>query len=336
MAMGRILAETGHEHVHRERLEDLLQTTNGPVRIATAYVTDTGLLFGNKNRKIQLLTSISPMDIVCGATSVSALRNHIEAGVECRRASTSPRLHAKVYIFGNDAAIVTSANLTTKGLNDNIEVGVELVGDPIRDLLTWFKQLWSNARRITLAQLSKWEQETAALRRQYVVLRNRVRERSPLRKELPSSSAAKPTLQNILHGANRFFICNTNRRWSAKVEQLMRHKKYAAAWESFNFPSHMKKVQPGDVIFMYAKGVGIVGVGRAKAKHEILESQHPDRISDPRDNSEREWRVPVDDWFTWVDDDLDAYRCKIHTVSFIDASGENYRDLREGIAKHPW
>jgi hypothetical protein len=332
--MSNLLAEFGPERLHQQRLEQLLRNTKGPVRIASAYVTDTALLFGSNGRKIQLLTSISPMDLVCGATSLSALRSHVGAGVECRRSSSAPRLHAKVYIFGNDVAIVTSANLTTKALNDNLEVGVELTGSHVRELSSWFDRVWSSARPLTLAQLSKWEKQTAALRRQYLALRSRVCEKTTLHKEPRISESSKKELRAALRAANQFFLCNTDRRYSATVEQLMRHKKYAAVWEDFRWRGHMDKVRSGDLIFMYAKGVGIIGVGRAKAKREILPRRHPDRIRNPREYDEPEWRVPVKDWLAWVDDDAEAFPCKIGNVSFIDVSGEKYRDLRDGVARH--
>src|SRR5271165_6596311 len=78
--------------------------------------------------KVRLLTSLVRMDIVSGATSLACLRSLIKAGVECSCLSRGPRLHAKVYIFGDQSAIVTSANLTTNALDRNIEVGVHVTG----------------------------------------------------------------------------------------------------------------------------------------------------------------------------------------------------------------
>ena len=124
-----VIAENdGGQRQHRHRLRDLLETTNGPVRIPSAYVTDTALLTSTKNRKVQLLTSLSPMDIVSGAPSLESLALLLKSGVYCRCVSGGPRLHAKVYIFGDESAVVTSANLTRNALNSNIEVGIQLTG----------------------------------------------------------------------------------------------------------------------------------------------------------------------------------------------------------------
>ena len=264
----------------------------------------------------------------------SRVKSYIKAGVQCRRLINPPRLHAKVYIFGSEVAVVTSANLTTKGLDDNIEVGVQVSGNGVQDLSIWFDQHWSNAHPINLGQVSKWEKETAAARRDYLALRKRVREKRSLPKESLVSSGSRQKVRDILHTATQFFICNTNRRWSTGVERLMRQRKYAAAWEDFNYPTHMQRVKKGDVIFMYAKGVGIIGVGHAKAKCEIREPSHPDRIRKPSEYDAPEWRVPVDEWLAWVDDDADAFPYKIPNVSFIDVSGDSYREFRKSAASH--
>ena len=72
--MGEVIAENGVQRLHRKRLENLLQNAKKLVRIASAYVTDTKLFLGVNNPKIQLLVSISSMDIVSGATSLYALK----------------------------------------------------------------------------------------------------------------------------------------------------------------------------------------------------------------------------------------------------------------------
>lgn len=112
----------------------------------------------------------------------------------------------------------------------------------------------------------------------------------------------------------------------------MRQRQYAAVWEDFRYPTHMERVRRGDAIFMFAKGVGIIGVGRAKATHQILQASDPDRIRSADEHNDPEWRVPVD-WLAWAEDDEDACPCRIPNASFVDVSGEGYRELRETIRK---
>jgi len=68
--MGRVIAGVG---VHRARLQQLVATTQGPVCIASAYVTDTGLFRDDSSRDVRLLTALSTMDLISGATSLVLL-----------------------------------------------------------------------------------------------------------------------------------------------------------------------------------------------------------------------------------------------------------------------
>jgi hypothetical protein len=77
---------------HRSRLQDLVKRTGGPVRIASAYVTDTGLLTGVGSGSVRLLTSLSAMDVITGASSLKSLRSLVERGVLCCYLTGAPRL----------------------------------------------------------------------------------------------------------------------------------------------------------------------------------------------------------------------------------------------------
>jgi phosphatidylserine/phosphatidylglycerophosphate/cardiolipin synthase-like enzyme len=146
--MATVLIETpgSQDRQHRTSLRRLAEAVAGTVRIASAYVTDTALLSGLRARDLRLLTYISKRDIVSGATKPESLIELIDAGVHCRYLIEEPKLHAKVYIFGLEDAVVTSANLTKKALNENLEVGVHLSGADVTQVVTWFDMLWNIAR----------------------------------------------------------------------------------------------------------------------------------------------------------------------------------------------
>lgn len=330
-----LLAEDGIHRQHRPSLRKILGTTQGLVRIASAYVTDSELLLGSQNHRIQLLTSLVRMDIVSGATSLPALRSLIQAGVKCRSVTGGARLHAKVYIFGDECAVITSANLTKSALDSNIEVGVQLTGTIVRQLADWFDAFWKSASRIDLRELSEWEQETAALRLAYASLRKEVGGRPRRRSEAIPQVRSQAKFRNLLQRAPRFFVCNTNRRHSpdGTDEELMLHSHYAAVWTDFKYPTHMERVDKGDAIFMFAKGAGIIGVGRAKAATEVLPPGYPGRITSDFEY-DTEWRVPVEEWLAWVEDDAEAYPWIMPNASFLDISGDEYRQLREGVRRH--
>jgi len=299
-----------------------MQQSKGTVRIASAYVTDTLLMSGMEGRDLRLLTYLSAMDIIAGASSLVSLTKLIAAGVQCRYISKGPRLHAKVYLFDDQSAVVTSANLTRKALESNLEVGVHLSGAAATPLISWFDSLWYKADKLDLATISRWSRETEVERNEYSVLRKRF-EKLPL---LPVGPTTK--LLDIFEAGERFFVCNTNRRYSHEDEMHMYNRGYAVAWEQFHYPSHMEKVENDDVIFMYAKSVGFIGIGQARSRCQILEPGDPDRVTA---GNTREWRVPMV-WLAWNENS--AYRWPSPNSTFFEVSGEQYKQLRNDLKNH--
>lgn len=333
--MTMIIAEDGNERQHRQSLQNLLSASTGMVRIASAYVTDTELLLSGKLRNIRLLTSLTRMDVISNATSLGALRKLIETGVECRSLAGGPRVHAKVYIFGGQTAVVTSANLTISAFESNIEVGVQVARNNVTELTRWYDALWERATELDLVEISKLERETEALRCEYAALRQKASGAPRRRVEAAPCVSLPAKLRKLLDNAPRFFVCNTNRKNSIKVEAQMRQQRYAAVWEDFRYPDHIKRVRTGDAIFMFAKRVGIIGVGRAAAACEVLGPHDPRRIRSSREYNGREWRVPVQDWLAWIEHATEACPspCMIPNASFVDVSGPKYDDLRRAVRR---
>jgi phosphatidylserine/phosphatidylglycerophosphate/cardiolipin synthase-like enzyme len=90
---------------------------------------------------ISLLTSYKLANFYRGSSDLIALKSFIQKQVPVRNL---PGLHAKTYIFDTDRAIITSANLTLGGLQNNYECGVliddsDIVGKLKSDFMTIFK-----------------------------------------------------------------------------------------------------------------------------------------------------------------------------------------------------
>ncbi|MBC7818357.1 MAG: hypothetical protein IAG10_15835, partial [Planctomycetaceae bacterium] len=99
------------------------------------------------------------------------------------------------------------------------------------------------------------------------------------------------------------------------------------------FPNHMEQVEAGDAIFMFAKRIGIIGIGMAKDKCETLTPDDQTRIRNFADeNNTPEWRVPVQ-WLAQTDE-AGAYRCKSPNFTFWNITDSQYDDLREGVKMH--
>jgi len=86
------------------------------------------LILDNKptEAKISLLTSYKLNSFYRNSSDLTALKSFIERHIPVRN---YPKLHAKTYIFDSERAIITSANLTLGGLQNNYECGV-LIDDP--------------------------------------------------------------------------------------------------------------------------------------------------------------------------------------------------------------
>jgi hypothetical protein len=311
------------ERQHRKMFKEWMDQTGCILRIASAYVTDTQLLSDLKGREVHLLTYISRMDLITGASSLESLIKLVKAGVQCSYISERPRLHAKVYLFDDQSAVVSSANLTRRALDENLEVGVHLCGPAVAQLVNWFELLWAKATELDLATLANWAKEIKAERVEYSRLKKKLEKRPPL------SRGQALKIGDLFESASGFFLCNTNRRNSDEDEKRMHGQGYAVAWEKFNFPNDMKKVKKGDAILMYAKGLGIIGIGVAKGKCEILEPGDSGRVAP---HEAREWRIPVN-WLTWKED-KDAFSLKSRNGTFFDVSEEYSAGLREKIKQH--
>ena len=298
-----ILEDGTPKRRHRARLNDLLATTTGIVRIASAYVTDRALLSDVGGRDTRLLISLLPMAIVSGAMSLETLRWMLDSGVEIRVLPDRLRLHAKTFIFGMSVAVVTSANLTRSAFDSNFEVGVEVRGEDLTNLTRWFDQLWQSASRLTVEHLIELQSKTAILRREFVKLKKQSQSELVVAAKQQADGRLTESLQNLFATAPRFFVCNTNRRYSpltatggSAMEQEMYSRQLATAWVPFKFPSHMQLVALGDGVFMFAKGVGIIGIGVATARCEFVSATASNRLWYKDEDNILEWRYLRNGW----------------------------------------
>jgi phosphatidylserine/phosphatidylglycerophosphate/cardiolipin synthase-like enzyme len=180
-----------HPGSHQKRLSALIASRTGPIRIPSPYVSGMQLVPETRARDVRLLTEASIWSVASRSVSLETLRSLIGSGAKCRdlAGTTEPMLHAKVYIFGRDRAVITSANFTTNGWSSNNEAGVELADDQVMELIPWFDRLWNKATRLDNARLDELDAKTAALSRQLKFLRECAEAADALR--LRSGSAAR-------------------------------------------------------------------------------------------------------------------------------------------------
>jgi hypothetical protein len=117
----------------KSRLEELVGSAERSLFIAAPFITQPGvevvessLSSGFREQgEIRVLTSLDVLSICQGTCDPFALKSLL-GRTPSSTLTHLPRLHAKVYIADDRAAIVTSGNLTTGGLVANFEYGVAL------------------------------------------------------------------------------------------------------------------------------------------------------------------------------------------------------------------
>ena len=128
------------------------------LRIICPFIKDGALkkLLSRRHRKIQVITRFNLEDFAAGVSDINALRRLLDAGATVRGVKN---LHAKLYIFGESRAIITSANLTEAAMARNHELGV--VSDNaklVKKCCAYFNKLWKSAAGSDLdgEQLESW------------------------------------------------------------------------------------------------------------------------------------------------------------------------------------
>jgi superfamily II DNA or RNA helicase len=100
-------------------------------------------------------------------TGVPAIVGGIRRGqIKCR-VYRKERFHAKAYITHARSAVVGafalvgSSNLSWQGLNDNVELNVQIVGPPVHPLQVWYEKHWELAEDVTPEFLQTIERHVA-------------------------------------------------------------------------------------------------------------------------------------------------------------------------------
>jgi hypothetical protein len=133
------------------------------VKIASPFIKQKALarLFEGMNPpSIRVITRFNLDHFYEGVSDLAALRELLALGAEVRGVR---RLHAKLYLFGEDRAVITSANLTESGFERNHELGVVAKGDSLGiACCKYFDDMWEGAgSNLTATQLDEWQARIA-------------------------------------------------------------------------------------------------------------------------------------------------------------------------------
>lgn len=134
---------------HRDAIIDAFEKAQRQIRIISPFVQETmsRYLVDSAGRGItsQLITRFYREDFIRSVSSLTALKNLQTAGVDIYALKD---LHAKLYLFDDNIAIIGSANFTGGGFGNNIELSlyIENEYDLIERLLKYYDNLLETIR----------------------------------------------------------------------------------------------------------------------------------------------------------------------------------------------
>ncbi|MGL6119018.1 MAG: phospholipase D-like domain-containing protein [Fusobacteriaceae bacterium] len=128
---------------------DLVSSSEKEIILCAPYIKLPIVKEILKNRKsdakMKVITSASIPSFINKASDIEAIKFLLENNITVKNYQG---LHAKVYIFDSEKALVTSANLTYNGLNRNFEYGV-LISDDKNSV----SQIVSDYKALTKSEL---------------------------------------------------------------------------------------------------------------------------------------------------------------------------------------
>jgi hypothetical protein len=248
------------------------------------------LLRACRSRRVRVITRFRLIDFHEGVSDLEALRILLDNGAVVRGVRN---LHAKLYLFGGNSAIVASANLTDAALSRNHEFGFIADDDDVIAACTaYFDKLWQRAGQdLNHNQIDEWQGSLAQLR----VNGSRPSQLSNLPDfgadvGLPLSSAIPPLVTDAPQAFVKFFGESHNRaEYSLPViEEVSR----AGCHWACTYPKgkRPRQVRDGAIMFMgrlVGKPDDAMIFGRAVGIHH--EEGRDDASA--ADLEEREWKV---------------------------------------------
>ena len=156
------LVDSGWDKV----IAEAVSTDHHDLRIVCPFIkvkTAQRLLKSTRSKPIQVITRFHLGEMCDGVNDTEAFRLLLNAGAKIRGIRN---LHSKLYLFGNQRVIVTSANLTEAALFRNHEFGfVSNESSIMARCSDYFDGLWKKAGPdLHPAKLEDWEKRIASVR----------------------------------------------------------------------------------------------------------------------------------------------------------------------------
>jgi len=255
-------------------LDNAAAALTSELRIVCPFIkarTTHRLLRTGRPDLLQVITRFNLADFCDGISDPAALRTLMEAGAKLRGIKN---LHAKLYVFDKNRAIVTSANLTEAALLRNLEFGFVSTDRTIVDCcLAYFDSLWPRAGSdLDAAVLKTWEDEIAKVRT--TGARPSIRARLPDRGVVVGLVTAPVLIPPLVADAPQYFVKffgSTGTR-ASRSETILSIVESSGCHFACTYPQgkRPRQVEDGAVMFvgrLVKKPGDILVFGRAVAVH---------------------------------------------------------------------
>lgn len=139
------------------------------IKIISPFIAgniDNLLIKNLQGKSLKIISRFNLNNILAKSININIIEKFVNSkNIDVRM--LSEKLHSKVYLYDDKSVLITSANLTTNGLNNNYEFGL-FTDDPsiVNQSLQYFKRLWmisdiidSNTIHKARKDLNKYKKE---------------------------------------------------------------------------------------------------------------------------------------------------------------------------------
>lgn len=299
------------DHGWDQVLGDAVAKDCAELRVVCPFIkvrTARRLLASRRPERIQVITRFHLGEMCDGVNDTAALRLLLEHGAQVRGIKG---LHAKLYLFGDERVIVTSANLTEAALLRNHEFGfVSTQQEVVQRCREYFEALWERAGKdLDLARLEDWETQIQAVQ----VTGSRPSHTASLPDEgeaaawgqpgILSPIVAPPTDPTEVPQSFVKFFGQGNDRIPLQTPVLKEVRDSGSHW-ACAYSKHPRSVKEGAVMFMahfVENPHDTVIYGRATAMKHVPKRDE----ASPEEIQQRSWKA---DWPMYV---------RVHGAEFV-------------------
>ena len=291
-----------------------LRADASELRIICPFIKANTLdgLLSHQPCDVQVITRFNLNDFTEGVSDVAALRKLLDADAKVRGVKN---LHAKLYIFGNTRAILTSANLTDAALNKNHEFGmVTEDAKIIATCRTYFDDLWQRCGPdLQRNQIGEWDETLT----HYRLLGGRSNRPTGLDDFGADAGISKPPpvqVPPVVYDATQAFVKflgNAKNRVSLSCSTIKQIKHEGCHWAvCYPASKRPRNVEDGAVIFI---GRLVRNPNDIRIFGRAIGMRHEPGRDDatPEDIALRGWKK---DWPRYI---------RIHDAEFVAGTMEN-------------